>query len=309
MSPTIYNINNAILKNNMKIAGFDFDWTLVTPINGSTFPINIEDFEFYDPSVLSKLKQYHIDGYTIVIFTNQSKKWKHEQIKMACKIINIPIFIVIASIRADYKPNRILFDMLVRNYTIDKEESFFVGDALGEKYDFSDSDKLFAENIGIKYYSPEDIFIDKTKKIKIPKIPLSNKKEIIIMIGYPGSGKTTIAKHISKNNNYIHIAGDDYKSNSNKMRKVAIKYIEEDKSIIFDATHSNIKKRKEIIDFANKYNYLIKCIYVASSRLVSKKRNKLRKDIERVPSIAYSMYDKYYEEPNENEGFELYTIK
>jgi bifunctional polynucleotide phosphatase/kinase len=307
MSPTIYNINNAVLKNNMKLASFDFDWTLVTPIDGSTFPKDKDDFIFYDQSVPQMLKQFYNDKYTIVIFTNQSKKWKHEQIKLVCEKINIPIFIVIANIRSEYKPNRILFDTFVGNNFIDKENSFFVGDALGEKYDFSNCDRVFAEKIGIKCYSPEDIFVSKTKII-IPKIPLSNEKEIIIMVGYPGSGKTTIAKHICKNNNYIHIAGDTFKSISSKMKKAAVEYIKDAKSIIFDATHSNIKKRKEFIDFSNKYNYKVKCIYVTTSRLISKKRNRLRKDIYRVPSIAYSIYDKYYEEPTETEGFYLYKV-
>ena len=31
------------------------------------------------------------------------------------------------------------------------------------KSDFSDSDKVFAENIGVKCYSPEDIFVNKTE--------------------------------------------------------------------------------------------------------------------------------------------------
>ena len=38
----------------------------------------------------------------------------------------------------------------------------FLGDALGRKTDFSDSDKVFAETIGIKYYSPEGIFRNKS---------------------------------------------------------------------------------------------------------------------------------------------------
>ena len=41
---------------------------------------------------------------------------------------------------------------------------------------------------------------------------------------------------------------------------------------------------------------------------VSYKRNKLRSDKKQVPKIAYSVYKKYYEEPNESEGFILITI-
>lgn len=42
----------------------------------------------------------------IVIFTNQSKKWKHDQIKLAMSSLDIPIFIVVATEKVDYKPNK-----------------------------------------------------------------------------------------------------------------------------------------------------------------------------------------------------------
>ncbi|GMG21283.1 unnamed protein product [Ambrosiozyma monospora] len=42
---------------------------------------------------------------------------------------------------------------------IDMEKSFYVGDAAGRKSDFSDSDKKFAENVGLKFYTPEEFFV------------------------------------------------------------------------------------------------------------------------------------------------------
>ena len=112
------------------------------------------------PEVPNKIKQYYQDGYMIVVFTNQSKKWKCEQIQLVMKELDIPLFVVIATDKSEYKPNPILLNVLCQD-TINKEESFFVGDALGRKTDFSDSDKVFAETIGIKYYSPEEIFRNK----------------------------------------------------------------------------------------------------------------------------------------------------
>ena len=190
---------------------------------------------------------------------------------------------------------------------INKEESIFVGDALGRKSDFSDSDKVFAENIGIKWYSPEDMFVNKSENFELPNISLSMNPEIIIMMGYPGSGKSTIAENICKNEKYIHIAGDVYKTSS-KMRKASLEYILQSKSIVFDATHSSIKKRKEFIELGNKHNYEIKCIHVNTSLDISYKRNKSRCDDKQVPKIAYSVYKKYYEEPTEEEGFKLYNV-
>ena len=304
MSPIIYNISNANIRN--KMAAFDYDWTIVNPKNGKTFPKSIDDWEWLYPNVPEKIKTYYKDDYMIVIFTNQSKDWKCEQIQIVMKKLEIPLYIVIARDKEDYKPNPILFNSLIQD-NISKEESFFVGDALGRKSDYSDSDKIFAENIGIKCYSPEDIFVDKTNNIEIPSIPLSISPEIIILVGYPGSGKSSIANNICNNKNYVHIEGDIYKTSS-KMIKTSLPFIMESKSIIFDATHSSVKKRKEYVDLAKKYNYNIKCIHVATSLDISYKRNKLRSDKKQVPKIAYSVYDKYYEKPSENEGFTLYVV-
>jgi bifunctional polynucleotide phosphatase/kinase len=305
MPPTIYNINNAIFQE--RIASFDYDWTVVNPKDGKTFPTSIDDWQWMYPDVPKKIKQYYENGYMIVIFTNQSKKWKCDQIKMVMELLKIPLFVVIATEKCDYKPNPILFTTLFGEYIINKEASFFVGDALGRKTDYSNSDKVFAENIGIKWYSPEDIFVNKTLSFELPYIPLSSNPEIIIMMGYPGSGKSSIAENICKNEKYIHIAGDIYKSSS-KMRKASLEYILQSKSIVFDATHSSIKKRREYIDLGKKYKYEVKCIHITTSLDISYKRNILRCDKKQVPRIAYSVYKKYYEEPTEEEGFTLYRI-
>lgn len=117
------------------------------------------------------------------------------------------------------------------------------------------------------------------------------------------SGKTVIARNICKNENYIHIEGDIYKTSKKMIKNAPL-----DKSIVFDATNSSIKKRKEYIDFAKKFNYEIKCVHVKTSLDISYRRNKSRDEDKQVPKIAYSVYTKYYEEPKEDEGFTLYII-
>jgi hypothetical protein len=56
---------------------------------------------------------------------------------------------------------------------------------LGRKDDFSNSDRLFAENIGIKWLAPEDIFYKKQEHqtLILPNIQLEDiSKEIIILV-------------------------------------------------------------------------------------------------------------------------------
>lgn len=305
MSPIIYNINNAVFRENM--AAFDYDWTLVNPKEGKTFPSNIDDWQWIYPNVVEFLQKYYNDGYMIVIFTNQSKQWKCDQIKLVSETLNIPLHIVISMDKKEHKPNPLMFHTLVQENIINKDKSFFVGDALGRKIDFSDSDKLFAENIGLKCFSPEKFFHADNQTFEIPSIPLKDDPEIIIMMGFSGSGKSTIAKEICKNDTYIHIEGDMYKT-SGKMIKKSLEYISKRKSIVFDATNSSIKKRKEYVLLGQKFNYQVRCIHVSTSKDISYKRNILRGEEKHVPKIAYSVYSKYYEEPNESEGFELIII-
>lgn len=138
-------------------------------------------------------------------------------------------------------------------------------------------------------------------------IPLSDEKQIIIMMGYPGSGKSTIAQNICKNERFIYIEGDVYKTSA-KMIKASLEHISQNKSIVFDATNSSSKKRKEYIELGKKYNYEVVCIHVSTSLEIAYERNKLRNYKKYVPRIAYSVYSKYYEQPNKNEGFTLFVI-
>ena len=311
MLPTVYNLRKALYRK--KMAAFDYDWTLVCPKDGKTFPSNIDDWEWLYPNIPNKIKKYYEDGYMIVIFTNQSKQWKHEQIKQVANSLEIPIYIVVATDRSQYKPNTIMFDHLIGEYEIDKEMSFFVGDALGRKTDFANTDKQFAENIGVSCYSPEEMFIEKKESNEkkesknIPVLPLCETPEIIIMMGYPGSGKSTIAKHICETDKYVHIEGDVYKTSA-KMIKVSNEFIRQGKSIVFDATNSSCKKRKEYIDLGKKHGYRILCIHVSTTLEMSYKQNKQRDAEKQVPKIAYSVYKKHYEEPDSKEGFELVVL-
>jgi bifunctional polynucleotide phosphatase/kinase len=302
------NIKNAEYRKNM--AGFDFDWTLINPLDNKTFPTSINDWEWYHPNIPKILTGLYEKNYMIVIFTNQSKKWKHEQIKNVMTTLNIPCHIVIATKKDIYKPNVELFNEFINDKSINKENSFYVGDALGRKIDFSDSDLLFAQNVGIKCYSPEEYFNIKfnitEETIKgIKKINNLNNddKKLIIMIGYPGSGKSTIANYILNNyKNFEIVSGDKLKTES-KMKKAMTKYLNDNKSIIIDATNGNKKKRNIYINLGLKLGLdKNNIILIETSKNLNEayKMNRTRNADLQIPRIAYNVYRKYYEQPDNN---------
>lgn len=306
MAPTIYNINKAQLK--AKIAAFDYDHTLVCPKDGKTMPSDVEDWMWMYPNIPEQLKRYNDEGFTIVIFTNQSKSWKVIQIQYVAHTLKIPLFIVVASDKCDYKPNPIMYDVLVGSAQVDKEQSFFVGDALGGKGDWADIDKVFAQNIGFKCQSPQEMFATKeVVEIPVPVLNLPDSKQVVIMVGYPGSGKSTIAKNICANTSFALIQGDVHKT-SPKMLKAALEQVKDGKSVVFDATNSSSKKRSEYIEFAKKHNLKVVCIHMTTSLELSYKRNKERDPEQQVPKIAYSVYTKHFVIPSVEEGFELIVL-
>ncbi|KAJ1418982.1 polynucleotide kinase 3 phosphatase, partial [Ochromonadaceae sp. CCMP2298] len=55
-----------------EIVAFDMDGTLITTKSGKTFPLNDDDWRFWDPSVIPKLQLLHAEGKHLAIISNQS---------------------------------------------------------------------------------------------------------------------------------------------------------------------------------------------------------------------------------------------
>jgi bifunctional polynucleotide phosphatase/kinase len=298
MPPHIIKIGKFRLRG--KMAMFDYDWTLVKPLSNGTFSKSVDDWRWITEKVPEILDKYYDNGYCIVIISNQTRntKMKLQQMINVLSTLKIPSLISVGYEDIDKKPNRTMFDLIKKDKKIDMNKSFYVGDALGRQGDWSDSDKKFAENIDIKkIYSPDDLFsINNKKKIIIKQF---DKQEIIVLVGYPGSGKTTIANTFDTNK-YMVINGDIFK-NSKKMIKESEKYIKANYSIIFDATNPSIEKRKEYIDFANSKNIPIRCINVETDIATSMFRNNKRDKV--IPKITYYVFRKNYVKPTIEEGF------
>lgn len=288
-----------------KIACFDYDWTLVCPKNGRTFPKDVDDWQWLRENVPNVVKDFYKKGYGIYIFTNQSKAWKKDQIVNSLTSLDTPITVCIAFEKSHYKPSLALYDEAFtkdQKDKIKKNVSFFVGDALGRKNDHSDSDLKFAEAMGIKCSPPEDVFPSQTQKISVNP---SKTQEVVIMVGYPGSGKSTVCESIFKPAGYF-IANGDILKTSAKMIKEAKKYILQGRSVVFDATNPTKLKRSDYVDLAIEFKLPVRCIVMTTTLEESLARNNKRE--KPVPRIVYNIFKKKYESPSDTEGFEVVEL-
>ena len=130
-------------------------------------------------------------------------------------------------------------------------------------------------------------------------------KEVVIMVGYPASGKSTIAKTLQG----YHIVNGDILKTVPKMIKDAKAHIDK-QSIVFDSTGGTKERRKAFIDFAKEYSLPVRVFWVQTSIYESMEWNKQRalSGGPKIPVIAFYTYRKRFEMPHESEGFSITAV-
>ena len=306
------------------IAAFDIDYTIIKTKSGKVFPKNKDDWELlYDNTkeVLTKLNK----TYNIVFFTNQKRLKKLEKrqdyidkVHNIIKELDIPINVFISTTDGYYRKP---FTGLWKKY-INKQnkKSFYCGDAAGRADDFAATDLMFANNIGIPFFVPEQIFKESKEKIAYnwpdyltkyigkqkPLTKLHNivKKEkiVLLMCGYPGCGKSSIAKQFDGT-----ILSNDIQGSKSKVSKKFKECIEkENQTIIIDNVNHTKKNRDEFISIAKKHTYKTMIIYIDNHIDFCYYMNQLRTETsdgekELIPKIAYYTIHKRFEPPEKKE--------
>ena len=301
----LYNHNNSTFQNKNVIL-FDIFWSIIKPNDGRKKFENKDDWKWLRtsvPHILQELSETMQIVFLIDINSNQ--KWIFELVKDVCTELNIPIIVLCAYNKKYHKPNTFLFKSIFS--TIHKRNSFMVAISGGKRI-IEGINKEFADTIGILLKTPEDIFpFDDIKEITGNyENTDKTEKEVVIMVGMPGSGKSTFCKNNLPN--YHLICGDTYKTQK-KMLEQAKKYIE-NTSVIFDGTNGTTKKRQTYIDFAQKHDCNVKCIWINRQVDTAYEQIKRRK-VEGgnyIPQIVLIDYVDIFEVPTENEGFQLYEV-
>lgn len=303
-----YNLKN--INGYKKLLLFDLDNTIIKTKSNKVFPINKDDWQFQYlniPNIINN--NNNING----IITNQkglkNKEKKDDWIYKIKNILKeIKFNFIFASIKYDRfrKPmigsSEYIKDFLMNNgIKIDKNKYnnnkiYYIGDAYGRETDHSDTDIKFAKNCKFKFKLPEHYFgITKIKQEGSITYPIlsyynkeeeeelitniynlieTNKKIIIMFIGYPASGKSFIRKKIIDKYNYFKYYNRDDLIKKEENKNLVIK-LEEHDYIIDDNTNlESLKRKKELDKFKNYYkigiyfNYEIEqCIHLNYMRM------------------------------------------
>jgi bifunctional polynucleotide phosphatase/kinase len=283
----------------------DLDGTLVVSKAGRR--IATEDWVFVDPHIPAQLQKKADEGWIVGIVTNQSE-WskkpeaskKIEGVLAALQVANgwMPWCLVATGPGSMYrKPARGLYDVLLTELRIAPsavKELVYCGDAAGFEdpvpaFRWSASDRHFAEAIGATFLKPMVLWT--------PAALISAaKQEIVLLVGNPGSGKSTAAR-LLKEKGYEHVEQDVLKTRP-AILKVVHAALEAKKSMVIDATHGNPKNRKVWLEWSKKQGLPCRCLWHTRD---GRPFNALRP--EPVPEVAYAMYSKYFTVPSVDEGF------
>lgn len=212
---------------------------------------------------------------------------------------------------------------------VDIKDSFFCGDAAGRKdakhKDFSDTDLKFALNVGIQFKTPENLFLGEKEKVEVKgfnpsTVPETGElivgknlkitvepKQMILMVGAPGSGKSTFWQNYLQG--YFRVNRDTLKTKE-KCYKVAEQQMQKGNSVVIDNTSPKREDRKYFIDLAKKMGFKVRCFEMLTPKQIcfhndyQRVANDKRKHLsDKAGSIPIHTFFKYKEKPSLDEGF------
>lgn len=315
-----------------KLAMFDLDGTLIQTKTGHKFPKDKNDWKLFSTNIPKKIKEHSRD-FSIIIISNQAglhnnqkktDEWK-AKLDMITILFDVPLRVYCSTNHDIYrKPYPKFFELMTKELKqqkidVDLINSFYCGDACGRSSDHSDCDYKFALNSKVNFILPEKLFDNIQTKVPDIKYPVINEinsyinikqpdfiftiKEMIIMVGFQGSGKSTFVNNILVPLGYVRINQDLLKTKQKCLKQVNNE-MKLNNSVVIDNTNPSNSIRGEYIKLGYKYGYNIKCVKMDVSEDYARHNASYRTykyGIKSMP-IAFIMYKKNYNEPLLTEG-------
>lgn len=295
-----------------KLAIFDLDGTLIRRLNSAPnhAPKSPYDFDIL-PNRKESLEYLLGQGYNLVGMTNQG--WPRaslgvalDRIKAFMIRLGLPMVIFVSTAASNSrdpyrKPSPNMWEFIRQTYSPPAsaqqkspngiKEAFFVGDAAGRQVpkDFSAADIEWAANVseynhhnpGIAFSTPEDFFPHTEE-------PVLQGRVMAVLVGAPGSGKSTFAEKVLVPAGYTVIS-QDVLGNRNRVLKETAAILATGKPIAIDNTNGSLANRQEFFDLARDNAYQVVVYYFVRE---GEPWNAARGEAggKKVPPVAYGVY-------------------
>jgi bifunctional polynucleotide phosphatase/kinase len=359
----------------VRVLGFDMDGTIIRNKSGKRFPVDRNDWEWWHEGVVVRIaKDARRTPNTLVcIFTNQAgvSKGKQPLADLVHKIgvlvaelkvalpATVPVLVCMATAEDVFRKPSLGMWTFVRehvlgggNATIDLATSVYVGDAAGRlarwdgkaktKKDHSGTDVGFARNVGLRFLTPDEYFLDQAPvaahlldptKTELPASVRAvlaateagaaaaaaaavtyadtSRQELVLLVAPPASGKSSFAERYFVPHGYNRINQDTLKT-KDKCVRTAKEALAAGKSIVIDNTNPSAETRALYVAIARgcpRGPVPVRCIVLDTDVDLARHLNKVRELQTRgahrhVPDIAYNLYKRDYVEPDAaHEGF------
>ncbi|KAA0198277.1 Bifunctional polynucleotide phosphatase/kinase, partial [Fasciolopsis buskii] len=331
------------VKPSSNILALDLDNTIITTVSGKTFPKDCNDWKLLNDKVSAKLKEYHQDGYKIVIMSNQHGIEKghitvpafQNKIENIVDKIHVPIQVFVSILPdRNRKPLTGMWEQLENNENgnvkVDKSSSIFCGDAAGrpaqgkQKKDFSCSDLLFSMNVGVKFLTPEQLWLNENytgtfclpefnaKRLLenpdpvLPSLIKPSKPEMIILVGFPASGKSHFCRQRLAPLGYTIVSRDTI-GTWQKCVQACKAAIAKGQSVVVDNTNMDAESRSRYIDVAKQANCPVRCFIMDTSVAHARHNERFRMVTDsshtKVSQMVFNTLKAKYQEPETKEGF------
>jgi len=328
-----------------KIAAFDIDGTLITTMSGRVFPTDINDWKILYTEVPGRLKKLSAEGYKLVFITNQAgiakgkiavPDFQKKISNILCRLgVSAMVFVSVSDSGFYRKPRPGIWSWLELRgndgVVVDREKSFYCGDAAGRlaghlpgrKKDFSCSDRLLASNLGIKFFTPEELFLNHkpTKEFTtpfhpntLPSTPLLEPphSELIpatpflaLLVGIQGSGKSQVARRMEDKG--VVVASNDRTGGKEKTLRLVEESLSQGRSVVVDNTHVDREARKSYIALGNKFGVVVRGLVMTTTHDHARHNNLFREltdpEHTRIKEPLFNQYRARFSPPAVEEGF------